>query len=110
LREHLYDLVDDGLESQADDLKNFLDAQKKNATAEKIKEEVAETYLIEHSGDYLDIRGDNGELIYRSAFLRDHPLDMRNAEAASLPVFRNRRIDKRPFRFMTQRVEANGHA
>jgi heavy metal sensor kinase len=110
LREHLYDLVDDGLESQADDLKNFLVAQKKDAPADKIKEEVAETYLIEHSGDYLDIRDDHGELIYRSAFLRDHVLNIDAAESSSLPVFHNRRIDKRPFRFMVQRVEANGHA
>src|ERR1700741_4094870 len=53
LRHNLYDLVDDGLEAQIDDLKSFLEAQKKDATLAKLQEEVTETYGIEHSGDYL---------------------------------------------------------
>ena len=41
LRHHLYDLVDDGLEAQVDDLKSFLEAQKKDASIAKLQEEVA---------------------------------------------------------------------
>ena len=43
LRQNLYDLVDDGIESQVDDLKSFLEAQKKDATFSKLQEEVNET-------------------------------------------------------------------
>jgi heavy metal sensor kinase len=109
LREHLYDLVDDGLENQVEDLKNFLEAQKKDASIAKIEEEVAETYLLEHSGDYLELRERNGELIYRSAFLRTHPLTLASPDQISRPIFKNRRIDDHPFRFTMQTLEANGH-
>src|SRR5580704_6479596 len=70
LRHHLYDLVDDSLEAQVDDLKNFLGAQKKDASIAKIQEEANETYAIEHPGDYLEIHAEHGELIFRSPFLQ----------------------------------------
>ena len=47
LRHNLYDMVDDDLESQVDDLKSFLQSQKKDATIAKLREEVTETYSIE---------------------------------------------------------------
>src|ERR1700733_8298442 len=69
LRQNLYDLVDDGLESQIEDLKSFLGSQKKDASVAKLKEEVDETYSIEHSGDYLEVYLEGGDLIYRASFL-----------------------------------------
>ena len=42
LRHNLYDLVDDGLEAQVDDLKKFLQSQKKDASIAKLQEEVNE--------------------------------------------------------------------
>ena len=72
LRHNLYDLVDDGLESQLDDLRTFLQAQKKDASLAKVREEVNETYAIQHTGDYLEIYAEGGELIYRSGFLQAH--------------------------------------
>src|SRR5271169_1395341 len=73
LRHNLYDLVDDGLEAQVDDLKNFLQSQPKDRPMAKLQEEVNETYAIEHSGDYLEVYAENDQLIYRSAFLQAHP-------------------------------------
>src|ERR1700739_626681 len=73
LRENLYDIVDDDLESQVDDLKSFLEAQKNDASIAKLREEMNETYTIEHSGDYLAVYADDGEIIYRSKFLEAHP-------------------------------------
>jgi heavy metal sensor kinase len=109
LRYHLYDLVDDGIESQFDDLRKFLDAQKKDASIAKLQEEVTETYGLEHSGDYLEIYADQSSLIYRSAFLQAHPGVLASQDHAGRGFRRNRRIDGRPFRFMRQTLESNGH-
>ena len=93
LRHNLYDIVDDGLESQVDDLKSFLGAQKKDATLAKISEEVEETYAIEHSGNYLQIYAENGELIYQSSFLQSHQLALAPPENIDRPIFRRRVLD-----------------
>lgn len=108
LRSHLYDLVDDGLESQVEDLNNFLNSQKKDATLAKIQEEVNETYALQHPGDYLQIYAENGELIYQSAFLKAHP-QVLGSEPVSRSPFRNRHVDRHHLRFLEQRLEANGH-
>src|SRR5579862_6618088 len=55
LRDNLYDLVDDRLEEQIDDLKNFLQSQPKDRSMAKLQEEVNETYAMEHSGNYLEL-------------------------------------------------------
>jgi heavy metal sensor kinase len=107
LRHHLYDLVDDSLEAQVEDLKNFMEAQKKSASMAKLQEEVNETYLLEHSGDYLEMYAEDGSLLYRSTFLQNHPVKL--AGPLNRPVFRSFRIDGQPLRFTWRRFEANGH-
>ncbi len=109
LRSHLYDLVDDRLESQVEDLKNFMASQKKDATLAKLQEEVNETYVLEHSGDYLELWAENDTLLYRSSFLQNHPVTLVRAGEERRPIFRNRRIDGRIFRFTLQKIEVNGH-
>ncbi len=109
LRSHLYDLVDDNLGGQIEDLKNFMEAQKKNASIAKLQEEVGEAYLLEHSGDYLELYAENGALLYRSAFLQAHPVSLVSQGQFAKPVFRTRWIASRPFRFTVQRLSANGH-
>jgi heavy metal sensor kinase len=109
LRHHLYDLVEDSIENQIEDLKNFLEAQKKDATVAKLQEEVTETYVLEHSGDYLEVRTENGELIYRSSFLQAHSETLFLSNDRHRHRFQNRRIDGHPFRFTLQTLEANGH-
>src|ERR1700685_3082641 len=94
LRHHLYDLVDDSLESQGEDLKNFMEAQKKDATIAKLQEEINETYVLEHSGDYLEMYESSGTLLYRSAFLRAHPGTLVPRQDRS--TFKNLRINRRP--------------
>jgi two-component system, OmpR family, heavy metal sensor histidine kinase CusS len=108
LRHHLYDLVDDSLEAQVEDLSAFLQAQKKDASIAKLKEEVTEEYDLEHSGDYLQIYLGHGEWMYQSAFLREHPVALSEPETIDRPVFQNHRFHGRRFRFITQRVEING--
>ena len=72
LRTNLYDLVDDQLESQIEDVKSFLQAQKKDASITRLQAELNETYAIEHSGDFLQISLESGEVLYRSPFLESH--------------------------------------
>lgn len=108
LRFHLFDLAEDSLESQIEDLKNFLQAQKKDATRAKMQEQVNETYLLEHSGDYLELYEDNGQLIYRSNFLQAHPVSMPEG-VFSEPTFRTIWMAGQPFRFTVQKLSVNGH-
>ena len=105
---HLYDLADDSLEDRIEDLKNFLEAQKKNATIAKMQEEVSETYLLEHSGDYLELYTDGDQLIYRSKFLQTHAVSMPRGEF-SKPVFRSVWISGQPFRFTVEKLSVSGH-
>ena len=109
LRNNLFDLVDDGLEAQVDDLKNFLQSQPKDRPIAKVQEEVNETYTIEHPGDYLAVYADDNQLIYRSAFLQAHQSALVPPDQVKRPIVRSRRIDHRPFRFLFQKLEVNGH-
>ena len=109
LRHNLYDLVDDGLEAQIDDLKNFLQSQPKDSPIAKVQEEVNEAYAIEHSGDYLEVYAENDQLIYRSAFVQAHQSALVSPDQVKRPIVRSRRIDGRPFRFAFQKLPVNGH-
>jgi heavy metal sensor kinase len=109
LRTNLYDLVDDGLEEQVDDLKNFLQAQPRDRPLAKVQEEVNETYAIEHSGEYLVVYAEDGKPIYRSAFLQAHPSVLLPPDQVAEPVSRGRKIDGRHFRFLFEKLEVNGH-
>jgi len=109
LRHNLYDIVDDSLESQMEDLGSFLQAQKKDATAAKLQEEVNETYAIEHSGDYLQLHLETGDLIYRASFLEAHPSLLMPPDQINRPKFRSRYAAGKHFRFTFQKMQANGH-
>jgi heavy metal sensor kinase len=109
LRHNLYDLVDDGLEEQVDDLKNFLQSQPKDRSLAKLQEEVNETYALEHSGNYLEVYAEHGELIYRSAFLQAHPSALLPPDQVERPTLRSRKIEGRHFRFILQKLDVNGH-
>jgi len=108
LRQNLYDMVDDDLESQVDDLKSFLQSQKKDASIAKLREEVNETYSIEHSGDYLAVYAENGELIYRSVFLEGHPQMLLPAEQIKQARSHNQKFGRQHFRFLYEELAVNG--
>jgi heavy metal sensor kinase len=109
LRHNLYDLVDDGLEAQVDDLRSFLQTQPKDRPIAKVQEELNEIYTIEHSGDYLEVYAENSQLIYRSAFVQAHQGTLVPPDQVKQPIVRSRWIDHRPFRFVFQKLEANRH-
>jgi heavy metal sensor kinase len=107
-RRSLYRITDDALQGQIDDLTNFLDAQKKNATVAKLQEEVAEAYLLEHSGDYLQIYDDSdGDWIFRADALRQHGLAPAPPDLLTQPLHHDEQLG-RSVRFVSQRITANG--
>jgi heavy metal sensor kinase len=108
LRTHMYDLVDDNLEGQVEDLKHFLQAQKKDIALAQLKQEVTEEYDFERPGNYVQIYLGNGEWMYQSSFLREHPLAPSEPSSVKRASFENRRLGKKRLRFITQKVEVNG--
>ena len=110
LRRNLYDIVDDGLEAQVDDLKNFLRSQPKDRSIAKLQEEVNEAYAIEHSGDYLELYAENNQLIYRSPFVQAHQSALLPPDQVNRPILRSRKIDGRRFRFAFEKLDdVNAH-
>ena len=109
LRHNLYDMVDDDLETQVEDLKTFLGKQKNEATVAELQQAVNRTYSIEHSGDYLALFAQSGEPIYRSAFFEAHPSVLILPDQVKDPTSRSRRMDGRPFRFLFQKLNVNDH-
>jgi heavy metal sensor kinase len=107
LRQSLYSITDEALRDQIDDLTRFLEAQRKNATLAKLQEEVSEAYVLEHSGDYLQVYDERGNWIYRSPAFKTYgiaPIDPRSVPNA---YSRDRIWDGHAFRLLTQTIEVN---
>ncbi len=109
LRHSMYDLVDDGIESQVEDLKHFLEMQNKDASLAKLREEVTETFGIEHPGDFLELRSDSGDVIYQSSFMQSHPSMLVPPDRVNRRVFRTRHNEDHHFRFLFQKLKVNDH-
>lgn len=110
LRHNLYDLVDDGVESQIDDLKSFLGSQPKDVPAVKLREQMAAIYAHEHAGDFLEVRDESGEPVYRSRFLQTHEPRCSQADPGFGLAFRTQRMDGAYFRFTCEQLNINGRA
>lgn len=109
LRQHLYAIADNALAEQVEDVASLIRTQKeKNRTVSKLQEEVGEAYDIEHSGDYLQIYDQDGNWIYRAPALRESSLARIAPSALKKPNFINIELAKNPYRFIAQRIEANG--
>lgn len=110
LRQHLYSITDDALRAQIDDLTNFLEAQKKSATVAKLQEEVSETYVLEHSGDYLQIYGEKGDWIFRAPTLVRYGVTPIDPVLVHYAMARDVIFEGHAFRLLIQRVDVNHHA
>jgi len=108
LRESLFDLVDDGLEAQIEDLTKFLQSQPKDRPFGELQHEIGQTYAVEHAGDYLQIYADSNLLIYRSEFLKSHPAALLSPDQVDRQIERSRKIAGHHFRFLFQKLEVNG--
>lgn len=108
LHQSLYDIVDDSLENQRDDIKALLLNQKPDATAERLRDEIKETYSRAHSGDYLAIYQPDGTLLYCSPLLESHTFALLPPSRFKRPLSRSRRIENQPIRFLYQKIDVNG--
>ena len=107
LRKNLFDIADAVLEGQAADLGRFLEARK-DMTLSQLQAEISEDYKIERSTDYLQISDPNGNLIYRSKFLEEHPLLPRSLDELGKPRYDNRKLGHGRFRFISKQMEVSG--
>jgi heavy metal sensor kinase len=108
LRQNFYRIADEELRAQVEDLTRFLQVQKKNATVAKLQEEVAEAYVIEHSGDFLQIIDSEGNWIFRAASLEKNSVTPPPPDLVKQPAYQNRQLGGKPFRFVTARLAVNG--
>jgi heavy metal sensor kinase len=110
LRHSLYQIANDELTNQVDDLRHFLEAQRKDASIVKLQEEVTEIYVLEHSGDYLQIYAPPTDWIYRAAFMRKMSFPPTAPELLLRPIYEDRELGDRPFRFFSQNIAVHGRS
>jgi heavy metal sensor kinase len=111
LRQDLYGIADDALTAQVEDVASFLKSQKKkNMTVDKLREEASEAYVLEHSGDFLQIYDADGNWLFRASSLVQNQVAALTPAATKRPSFTNIQLGNKPFRFVKQRIEVNGRA
>lgn len=108
LRDSLFDMVDDDLESQVDDLSRLLSTQSKDVPLARLQALMKEAYGSEHWGDYLAVYSHSGQPIYVSASLQAHPSVVPPAQDVQKTEFTTRMIDGRHFRFAFEKLPVNG--
>lgn len=108
LRHYLYDLADDSLESQVEDLQKFFDSQKANVSFADLQRTLTEAY-VDHAGDYLQVYAADGSWVYQSEYMKSHPLAQVAPERIHGLIFEDRRMNRTAVRFVTQRFVLNGH-
>jgi len=108
LRYSLFDLIDDSMESQIEDLRNLLGTQQNAVTPAQVADQLASIYGHEHAGDYLEIYDESGQPVYRSRLLQMQP-QMPVRPDANKPVFRTRKIKGQYVRFAIANLPINGH-
>lgn len=108
LRHNLYQIADRELANQIDDMEHFLEAQRRDASIAKLQEEVTETYVLEHSGDYLQVSVSSGEWIYRAPFLQNVSFLPPTLGQLNQPVYEDRELGGKPFRFLSENVAVHG--
>lgn len=107
LRHSLYDLVDDSVEGQIEDLRNFLGSQKAVPLA-KLREEMGAIYDHEHAGDFLEVYDENGEAIYRSRLLQAQQPMLLPPDAVDRLVIRTRRVNGEHVRLAFEKLNVDG--
>jgi heavy metal sensor kinase len=108
LRDSLFDMVDDDLEVQVDDLSRLLATQPKDTSIPALQALMKEAYGSEHWGDYLAVYTEKGERIYESAALQSHASLLIPPAGVQKTVFAVRRIGGEHFRFVFEKIAPNG--
>ena len=78
----------------------------KDLSMTQLQAEISEDYKIERSEDYLQISDANGNLIYRSRFLEEHPLPPLSLDELHRPRYENRRLGPQAaFRLISEQID-----
>jgi len=109
LRHNRYELMDQDLRGQVEDLQRFLESQPADASEEKLQEELTETSVLEHAGDYLQVCGEQGVILYRAALLEQLGIPPIRPTALKGARYEDRRLAGEPYRFVMQNLTAHGH-
>jgi heavy metal sensor kinase len=109
LRYSLFDLIDDSMESQIEDLGNLLSAQQNSVTPTQIAGQLASIYGREHAGDYLELDDGSGQPVYRSRLLQTQQVKPLHLDEGNQPVFRTQAINGHYVRFAFAKLDINGH-
>ena len=109
LRHNRYDFMDDALQAQVEDLQHFFESQPADASQSKLRQELTETSVLEHAGDFLQVCDESGEILFRAALLEQ--LNVPAIRPTSLPaaLHENRRLAAMPYRFVLQNLTVHGH-
>jgi heavy metal sensor kinase len=108
LRHNLYDIADDALESQVDDVQRILKAQRSDAKPSEIQAALSGAYKFEHAGDYLQIQDEHGNWLYRSSFFKDRNVAAIGPSQLQGRVIADQRLGRRPFRILRENLDING--
>src|SRR5215468_34993 len=92
LRYSLFDLIDDSMESQIEDLRNLLGTQRNSVTPAQVADQLASVYGHEHAGDYLEIYDQGGQPVYPSRFPQMQQQMPWLPVPGNQPVFRTRNV------------------
>jgi heavy metal sensor kinase len=98
LHYNLYDIADDALEAQVDDVQRLLNALDQEGA-------LRSAFGAGHSGEYLRVTNEQGTDLYRGALVKSPAL---KAGQLSSPIYEDRRIDDKPVRMLTARVKVDG--
>jgi len=109
LRHNRYELMDQDLRGQVEDLQQFLESQPADASEEKLREELTETSVLEHAGDFLQVCDEQGLILYRAALLERLGVPAIRPTALKGARYGDRRLAGKPYRFVMRNLTAHGH-
>jgi heavy metal sensor kinase len=110
LRESLHGIADSTLAGEVEDVRRFLEAQPSDQTMAELRNVVTGEYSAETGGDFLQIVDADGNWIYRSTALMQTGLPAVAPNLLRKPLHQDERIGRRPFRFVSARIDVHGRA
>ena len=99
LHHNLYDIADDTLEGQIDDVRIFWKRKTRTLQLASFRKQLTETYVLEHSGDYLQIQDEQGRLDLPLVILEAERFARNDADQLHKPLYEDRRVGEQSFVF-----------
>ena len=110
LRQYCYNLMDGTLQDQMEDLQHLLESQPPNATELKLRNEITETSVVEHAGDYMQVCDESGAVLYRAALLEQLGVPVIHPKQFTQNLHENLQLNGKPYRFVSQTLSLHGRA